>query len=105
MTKEQIESWADDAGVEMDGVMFADGLEDAFIGVGSIYSEPPVAVYDREKCVQVLMARDGMDYEDAVEFLEFNTFGAYVGPQTPMFITLMSRDVDAGSDGADAEEE
>ena len=89
MTKERIEQWAEERGVEYEGALLADGLEDAFIGFGNVCGEPPVAVYDRERCVQVLMARDGMDYETAMEFLEFNTFGAHMGPQTPMFITLM----------------
>lgn len=99
MTKEGIDNWAEQNGVDMDGALLADGFEDAFIGVGQICGEPPVAVYNREKCVEVLMARDGMDYEEAVEYLEFNTFGAYVGPQTPMFITLMSFDVEDDDDG------
>jgi len=28
---------------------------------------------DQGKCVEILMARDKMLYEDAVEYLEFNT--------------------------------
>lgn len=34
---------------------------------------------------QMLFA-DGLDEEDAWEFLEFNTFDAYMGEMTPMFI-------------------
>jgi hypothetical protein len=44
---------------------------------------PPRAVYSYDKCVEVL-ERD-MDYEDAVEYMEFNVTGAYVGEQTPVF--------------------
>ena len=33
-----------------------------------------------------------MTHEAAVEFFEFNTVGAYVGEQTPVFIRQMDRD-------------
>jgi hypothetical protein len=32
------------------------------------------------------MQRDGMDLEDAVEHMDFNVTGAWVGEQTPMFL-------------------
>lgn len=45
-----------------------------------------VAVYDYDKCVEVLVARDGMTHEEADEFLSFNTLGAYVGENGPLYI-------------------
>jgi len=30
--------------------------------------------------------QDGMDRIDAIEYLEFNTFGAYVGEKTPIYM-------------------
>jgi len=32
------------------------------------------------------MNRDGMSYEEAIEYFDFNVTGAYVGEHTPMFI-------------------
>jgi len=37
-------------------------------------------------CIDHLIERDGSDYSDVVEYLEFNTLGAYVGEQTPGFL-------------------
>ncbi len=37
------------------------------------HHHPHVAVYDIDKCVEVLVSRDGMTHEDADEFLSFNT--------------------------------
>jgi len=34
----------------------------------------------------VLMFRDEMPYDEAVEYIEFNVVGAWVGEQTPMFV-------------------
>lgn len=65
----------------------ADGFESALIGF--VYPWPhklKTAVYDREKCIQILMDRDGMDRDVAEEFFDFNVSDAYVGDQTPLFL-------------------
>ena len=65
----------------------ADGFEDALIGfVWPLDTGVKVAVYDRNKCIEILQERDGMSEIDAIEFFEFNVSGAYVGEQTPMFV-------------------
>ncbi len=74
--------------------LFADGFEGAFIGIGIQFTRE-VAIYDYDDCVKILMDRDGMDEEDAIEFLEFNVTGAYVGPHTPVFLMSWARnDID-----------
>jgi hypothetical protein len=62
----------------------ADGFDDALIGVGRQFSRY-LAVYDYELCAQVLMEQ-GLSYEEAVEHLEFNVVGAWVGDGTPVFL-------------------
>lgn len=74
-------------------VLLADGLEDAFIGsVYSIKFGINLAVYDIDKCVEILVTRDGMSDEEAIEFLEFNTFCAWVGEGTPLFLARKTLD-------------
>ena len=63
----------------------ADGLEDAIIGVGSRINMPEVLIYSYNKSVDIFMKRDGMTYEEAVEWMEFNVKGAYVGEGPPIF--------------------
>tara|TARA_R100001244_G_scaffold130857_2_gene103391 strand:+ start:273 stop:515 length:243 start_codon:yes stop_codon:yes gene_type:complete len=65
--------------------LLADGFEAALIGYGTRFSYG-VAVYSRSKCLDILVERDGMDYEEAVEFFDFNVTGAYVGENTPVFL-------------------
>lgn len=65
--------------------MVANGFEEAYIGY-TVGIGTPVAVYDYQKCVDVLMNRDGMSEETAIEYLDHNTVYAYVGPGTPLFI-------------------
>jgi hypothetical protein len=66
--------------------LLADGLEDAFIGYTVNHHHAHVAVYDIDKCIEVLVSRDGMTHEEADEYLSFNTLGAYVGENGPIFI-------------------
>jgi hypothetical protein len=63
-----------------------DGLDDALVGI-SVGIEP-VAVYDWKSMVDVCMNRDAMTYETAVEHLQFNTLGGYLGPKTPIVVDL-----------------
>ena len=42
--------------------------------------------YDTNKCIKILMSRDKMSREEAIEYFEYNVAGAYVGDHTPSFI-------------------
>ena len=66
-------------------VIVADGFEDDLIGVGQQFNKA-MAVYDRQKCIEILMERDGMSDEEAVEYFEYNVTGAWVGEYTPIFL-------------------
>lgn len=73
-----------------DAILF-DGFEDALIGYIQRFSASGhvlVALYDRAKCIEILMDRDGMDEEGAEEFFGFNVEGCYAGEHTPAFATL-----------------
>jgi len=47
-------------------------------------------VYDRDAVIAQAVAHEGMDYETAVEWHEFNTFCAWLGSGTPAFATTTS---------------
>lgn len=68
-----------------DSILLADGFDGAFLGIATRCGQPPVAVYDAEHCIQILVD-EGMEYEEALEYFSFNVTGAWVGPQTPMFV-------------------
>jgi hypothetical protein len=77
-----------DAVIELVGLsgqnaLFADGYDDAIIGVELDYE--PRVVYDQNKIIDILMA-DGMTDEEAQEFFDFNIAGSYVGQQTPIYV-------------------
>ena len=56
----------------------------AFVGV--IWDDSPIAVYSEEKVIDVFVERDGMSYEEALEWYDFNVKTAYMGEQTPIFL-------------------
>ena len=66
----------------------ADGFESDVLGVCNRCGSAPVVAYDYDKCVDLLIQRDGMEHEDAVEFMAYNVVGAYVGEGTPVFISM-----------------
>jgi hypothetical protein len=72
-----------------DGTMLADGFEKALVGFGWQFNRE-LAIYDYDKCVEILMERDEMDRDDAIEFMEFNVLGAWVGEGTPVFLHMRS---------------
>ena len=66
-------------------MMKADGLDDAIIGVGLQFDKPDRLIYDYDKCIDILMKLNDWDDEEAIEWMEFNVRGAYVGESTPIF--------------------
>lgn len=76
-------------GHDLDKILLADGFESAFIGVVESFGIAPKACYDLTKCLDTLMVRDNMTYEEAVDYLNFNVTQAYVGDHTPAFINVI----------------
>ena len=59
----------------------ADGFDAAIIGVDTLAER---IIYDKRKMVQILL--EEMSEDDAIEFLEYNTWNAYVGEHTPIYM-------------------
>jgi hypothetical protein len=66
--------------------LFADGFDDAILGVSRRNGHDSLVAYSVAKCIGVLMERDKMSEEEANEFFDFNVIGSYVGDGTPVFI-------------------
>ena len=65
-----------------------DGFDEAIIGYDMRESK---AVYDQAKMTDILMERDGVTYEEAIDYLGFNVFCIYVGEYTPINIHLFNK--------------
>jgi len=76
--------------LEEEECLTADGFDDAL--VGCTYGANVVAVYDINKMVEILM-KEGLDNDDAVEFLEYNVVGAHLGEKTPLYVSFVTEKV------------
>ena len=92
---EQLRAWIATYNEE---ALLADGFEDAIVGIAERCSQNPLVVYDAEKCIKILMDRDGMDEDEAQEFFNFNTLGAWMGEHTPLFLTKYEPEPPAPTD-------
>ena len=66
-----------------------DGHDDAIVGRSLIWrdgSRVDVFVYSGELILAKLMERDGMTDEEALEYIDFNIEGAYLGEGTPVIM-------------------
>lgn len=107
------ERWPDES-ILLFGGQDGDPYDKGFIGVGYQHHKGPVAVYDRDRCVDalaeefaavtkimernphilptgVVLTDDADPYSDADEWFSFNTEGSWVGEQTPIVISRFDR--------------
>lgn len=68
----------------VDDMLKCDGLDDAIIG-STLLDDELILCYSTPKCLDILVEQ-GMTYEEAQEYFEFNILGAYMGLDTPIFI-------------------
>lgn len=73
----------------MNEILFADGFDEAIVGYCHVSGR---VVYDVQKMIFTLVNRDGMEVDEALDYLEYNTFGAYVGPGTPIYINRATKE-------------
>lgn len=73
--------------MSQEGLMTVDGYDAAIIGIHETEQDFFVVVYDKWAMVDIYMAQyPDATWDDAVEDLSFNTWGAYYGELTPIFM-------------------
>ena len=75
----------DDFLSQYEGLLTWDDCDEAIIGVGERCGQEPIVVYDYERLLDVFVGQ-GMDVEDAAEWIEYNIAGAWIGDQTPLIL-------------------
>ena len=64
-----------------------DDLDDALVGIISRAGTDPLALYDRNKILEIFIA-DGLTHEQAEEHVCFNVEGCWAGPHTPFLASF-----------------
>jgi hypothetical protein len=73
----------------MNTMLKIDGMDEAIIGLASSFNRREVYAYSLDKILGILVERDGMDWEEAMEFYDFNIAGAYLGEGMPVVISYV----------------
>ena len=69
-------------------MIFVDGYDSAILGMDTEYKR---VIYSKSKMIDILVA-EGMSDVDAVEWLEYNVWDAYVGEHTPIFLHELTKE-------------
>lgn len=73
-------------------MLFVDGFDEALLGLVNIAGPKgsyEAALYDKDLCIGILMKREGITEEEAVEYFECTIASAYVGRGTPAFARIV----------------
>jgi len=76
--------------MQIDNFAFLDPdyFDEAIVGVAERCGLSPVILYDRNKCIDLLV-EEGMPIDEAYEYFDFNIIGSYIGDETPLFATFL----------------
>ena len=94
MNDEEYAAFVTAANESNEDAMFADGFDNAIIGIAHGAGRPSVVVYDSQKVIEILMEEHDMSAVDAEEYAAFNVFSAYVGEGTPLFLDSLETILD-----------
>jgi len=88
MTKQDIleELTERDLLLENDHIILVDGFEEAFIGITA--NNPIQAIYDYWVCLDVLIQREGLDFDNAIDSLD-EFIEQDLGNHTPRYIKIV----------------
>jgi hypothetical protein len=82
MTKEELlEEYGDLIGDVQ--LVTVDGYDDAILGIDS---KSYRVIYDADEMVDILMETEDLTEEEALEYLDYNVFNAWIGDQTPIYL-------------------
>ena len=83
ITREQIvELFGDD-------LCFMDGFDSCIVGIVKRCGFQNLICYDTQLVLDELMSSGDMSLDEAEEFFSFNQLGAWMGENTPCFITMI----------------
>ena len=85
--REQVQQWADDHQHMLILLEPPEHFDAALIGVIYGFNQAPAVLYDEQKVLEG-MVESGMTADDAREFFDYNTIGAFVGEATPRFLLM-----------------
>ena len=72
-----------------EGAILLDGLEGAIIGIVEEFGNARRVLYSKQKILEILCERDGMTYDEAEEFYDYNILGLHASEQNAVFLDIL----------------
>ena len=73
--------------IDPDAILW-DNMDEAIIGI----TDEGIPVYDIHQ-MEIILMQDGMDWETAAEWVDFNILSAYLGDRTPIHMWAMQTEM------------
>ena len=73
-------------------MLTADGFDEAIIGSIISFGRREIVLYSTQKILDIMVERDDMTQEEALEFFDFNIIGSYNGEGMPAFLNDLGGD-------------
>ena len=70
-----------------EGAVKIDGYDDCICGIVERFGMENVLLYDTDTIIEKMMSLDGMSYQEAMEYFDYNIKGAWMGEGTPCFFS------------------
>ena len=70
-------------------VLIADGFDKAIMGIVERSGMNPVVLYNKNKCIDIIIEEGCMTEEEAIEFYYYNIVGSHMGDYTPCFAEIL----------------
>ena len=74
-------------------MLTADGFDEAIIGSIISFGRREIVLYSTQKILDIMVERDDMTPEEALEFFDFNIIGSYNGEGMPAFLNDLDGDI------------
>ena len=92
LTREQIKDFiCENAPDECEVIPLFDDPDEAIVGIARGDDMVAKIVYDEDEIISILMIRDGMSYEDASEFYDFNIAGTKFGNTEILYLNRLPK--------------
>ena len=73
-------------------MLTTDGFDEAIIGSIISFGRKEIVLYSTQKILDIMIERDDMTQEEALEFFDFNIIGSYNGEGMPAFLNDLGGD-------------
>ena len=74
-------------------MLTADVFDEAIIGSIISFGRKEIVLYSTQKILDIMVERDDMTPEEALEFFDFNIIGSYNGEGMPAFLNDLDGDI------------